>query len=137
VVNGYAIEIDGKVFDAWRSGVPFTLADTWRETRGLRNCKILSPTGRVLLDNAGSSYVRNWEMPTMVRALRFHAGMLRRSRPDGIRACPHCGLRCYRTSNLWNHPPTGCGIEAWHVNYEPRDPRLPRHPFEVVAAGHA
>lgn len=117
-MTGYIIRLDGIEYSGYRDGRPFTLADAWRETEGLRNCEILSPTGRVVLANAGSMTVRHYELPRDVRCRRQEARRLRAA--GDIRTCPTCHVRCWRIGSLWHHPETsGCSLEYWHVNHEP------------------
>lgn len=57
-VTGYAIQIDHRVYEGWRDGRPFTLAEAWRETYGVGRARILRPDGTELLHEAGAVSVR-------------------------------------------------------------------------------
>lgn len=127
----YIIRMDGREYTGYRDGRPFSLADAWREVKGVRNCDILAPNGRVVLANAGSMRVRTWDMPNLASATRAAAQHLRSARH--IRTCPRCGVRCWRhrANGAWYHPPAGCDLEMFTDDYVPTTTE--RHPFEVVA----
>lgn len=53
----YAFSIDGIVYDAWKDGTPFTLADCWEQVHGVGNARIWCGD-RLVLDRAGESVMR-------------------------------------------------------------------------------
>lgn len=55
---GYSFSIDGREYDGWRDGRPFTLPDAWRQVEGVRGATIYAPSGRVILTDAGSMSAR-------------------------------------------------------------------------------
>lgn len=114
--GGYIIRLGGVEYDAWRSGRPFTLVDCWRELEGVAGATILSPTGRVVLANAGSMRVRGWEVPLSAGRARNYA---RVAREAPLRAlCPECGRACAQRRASALHPPTGpdgCTIESFSL----------------------
>lgn len=130
-MQGYIIKVGGREYSGYRDGRPFRLVDAWSETNGLRNCQILSPTGRVVLDNAGSQQVRR-DVAWVGACRRVAAAHLREA--PYIRTCPRCGVRCWRYSQTgaWWHPSMhGCDLNMFH-DYSVLPP-VPSHPFEVVA----
>lgn len=54
----YVLRLGPVIYDGWRDGTPFTLVDCFRECRGVGHATILTRTGRVVLRDAGSLYVR-------------------------------------------------------------------------------
>lgn len=63
----YRIQLGPIVFDGWRDGSPFTLADCWRELHGVAGARILDSRGRVVLDRAGDSVGRRDRVRAMYR----------------------------------------------------------------------
>ena len=76
---GYVLELGPVTYDGWRDGRPFTLADCWRECEGVAGARILAPTGRVVLDDAGSVTVRTVNVPRAARIARNRARVCRRA----------------------------------------------------------
>lgn len=76
-VIGYAIQIDHRVYEGWRDGSPFTLAEAWRETYGVGHAAILRPDGTLMLRNAGNVSTRV-EVGELGRWQRTRARHLRR-----------------------------------------------------------
>lgn len=54
----YVLMLGGVAYDSWKGGRLFTLVDCFREARGVGQCTIMTTTGRVVLRNAGSMFVR-------------------------------------------------------------------------------
>lgn len=54
---GYSFTIDGREYDRFQDGRPFTLADCWREIEGCFNAHIWQGD-RLVLRDAGSLRVR-------------------------------------------------------------------------------
>lgn len=119
----YILRLDGREYEGYRNGTPFTLADAWRESRGVAGITILSATGRVVLANAGSMTVRHYTLPERARAVRQSA---RRARcAFAVTACPYCGNAIHRMDARggWWHGArhdNGCNIEL----FAPDHPRL-------------
>lgn len=69
----YAIQIDHIIYDAWKDGRPFTLAECWRELEGTGHARILASASnewRVVLDNAGAMTGRRLAVRKMYRDSR-------------------------------------------------------------------
>ena len=56
---GYTFSLGPVEYAGWRTGRPFTLADCFREVRGVGQATIYRPDGTVLLANAGALSVRS------------------------------------------------------------------------------
>lgn len=56
--GGYWFTFDGWTYSRWADGRPFTLPEIWRDVRGVAGVTIYAPTGRVVLENAGSLAAR-------------------------------------------------------------------------------
>jgi hypothetical protein len=119
--TGYTFEISGHHYEGWlrgpRAGEPFTLVDCWRELEGVRGATIFSPTGRVVLCNAGSMHERTAELPARAALVRRFA---RSTRGRGVRRhpCPFCGRTCLsRDGRGWWHAPilpgSTCDVELF------------------------
>lgn len=114
---GYSIQVGPVVYEGWRRAPdtgaprPFTLAEAFHEVEGCAGARILAPTGRVVLDNAGSMTVRGYELPQRARAARSHARRLREARRSV--PCPHCGARCAVIGHTGFHGPDGCDLELF------------------------
>lgn len=54
----YVLKLGPVTYDRWRDGTPFTLVDCFRVCRGVGGATILTTTGRVVLRDAGSLYIR-------------------------------------------------------------------------------
>jgi hypothetical protein len=70
----YMIQLGPVVFDCWRDGRPFTLADCWRELDGVGAARILDCRGRVVLDRAGEHLGRRARVRAMYRARQYRNG---------------------------------------------------------------
>lgn len=68
-LTGYTFSIDHVHYDAFKGGRPFTLLDCWRQVYGVGHAAIYSPTGRVVLRNAGAISAR-WEHINTARRRR-------------------------------------------------------------------
>jgi hypothetical protein len=55
----YMLKLGPQLYEGYRDGTPFTLVDCFREARGVGQATILTTTGRVVLRNAGSLWVRS------------------------------------------------------------------------------
>ena len=67
----YQIQLGPVVFDGWHDGTPFTLAECWRECRGVGQARILDCRGRVVLERAGEDTERRRRVRRMYAARRL------------------------------------------------------------------
>lgn len=55
---GYTFAFGPQHYECFKDGTPFTLVDCLRETEGVGFARIYSPTGRLVLRDAGSRLAR-------------------------------------------------------------------------------
>lgn len=56
--RGYSFQVDHIEYAATKDGRPLTLLDCWRAVYGVGHARIWSPTGRLVLDDAGALSAR-------------------------------------------------------------------------------
>jgi hypothetical protein len=76
-MTGYSFSVGPVRYAADRAGRPLTLVDCWRAVHGTGQARIYSPTGRLVLANAGALSVRSNLRRTFNRSAAKAARVIR------------------------------------------------------------
>lgn len=79
----YSFTFDGRHYDAYADGTPFTLADIWREVEGLAGVRIWCGD-RLVLDRAGEQTGRRVRIRARYLAARASLAYRRRESYEAL-----------------------------------------------------